>query len=76
VRPFHLYSMRQAIEEGFILDVLRNYTTYQRFIKLTKAIEDDPKLESRQARRAVARFVAEHAGDEAEESPRPGEPAP
>ena len=43
-KPFHLYSMRQAIEEGFILDVLQNYTTYELYFKLTKAIEEDPNL--------------------------------
>ncbi|MBN2374717.1 type I restriction endonuclease subunit R, partial [bacterium] len=59
-RPFHLYSMRQAIEEGFILDVLRNYTTYKTFFRLTKAIEDDPKLDQKKAKRAIARFVSLH----------------
>ena len=48
-RPFHLYSMRQAIEEGFILDVLRNYTTYKTYYKLTKAIEDDPEVDRTKA---------------------------
>jgi type I restriction enzyme, R subunit len=43
-RPFHLYSMRQAIEEGFILDVLAHYTTYKTYFKLSKAIEDDPLI--------------------------------
>ena len=59
-RPFHVYSMRQAIEEGFIMDVLAHYTTYDRFFKLTKAIEDDPQFESRKAQRAIARFVDFH----------------
>lgn len=58
--PFHLYSMRQAIEEGFILDVLANYTTYKTFWKIEKAIADDPQYESAKARRAVARFVTLH----------------
>ncbi|HRB03606.1 MAG TPA: type I restriction endonuclease [Ilumatobacteraceae bacterium] len=58
--PFHLYSMRQAIEEGFILDVLSNYTTYQTFWRIEKAIADDPAYESVQARRAIARFVSLH----------------
>ena len=43
-QPFHLYSMRQAIEEGFILDVLQNYITYSLYFKLSKAIEDDPEI--------------------------------
>ena len=46
--PFHLYSMRQAIEEGFILDVLANYTTYQTYWRIEKAIADDPELRARQ----------------------------
>ena len=59
-RPFHLYSMRQAIQEGFILDVLKCYTTYRTFFKLTKAIEDDPKVDKKKAKRAIARFVSLH----------------
>ena len=58
--PFHLYSMRQAIEERFILDVLRGYTTYKRFFKLAKAIADDPELDKRKASSALARFVNLH----------------
>ena len=58
--PFHVYSMRQAIEEGFILDVLKNYTTYKRYFGLLKSIEDDPKLDKRKAARALARFVSFH----------------
>jgi type I restriction enzyme R subunit len=58
--PFHLYSMRQAIEEGFILDVLQGYTTYERFFQLAKAIEDDPQLDKKRAAAALARFVNLH----------------
>jgi type I restriction enzyme R subunit len=58
--PFHLYSMRQAIEEGFIMDVLANYTTYQTFWKIEKATEEDPEYDARKARRAIARFVSLH----------------
>jgi type I restriction enzyme R subunit len=58
--PFHLYSMRQAIEEGFIMDVLANYTTYQTFWRIEKATEDDPEYDTRKARRAIARFVSLH----------------
>ncbi len=58
--PFHLYSMRQAIEEGFILDVLTNYTTYATFYKLLKAAEDDPKLPKKKAARALAKFMSLH----------------
>ena len=58
--PFHLYSMRQAIEEGFILDVLQNYTTYKTYFKLVKAVEDDPDLPKKKAARALARFLVLH----------------
>ena len=58
--PFHLYSMRQAIEEGFILNVLQNYTTYQLFFKLSKAIEEDPEINKNKAARAIGRFVSLH----------------
>ncbi len=57
---FHLYSMRQAIEEKFILDVLKNYMTYKAYYKLEKAIEDDPELNTRQGKRKVARFASLH----------------
>ncbi|TVQ06678.1 MAG: type I restriction endonuclease subunit R [Balneolaceae bacterium] len=59
-QPYHLYSMRQAIEEGFILDVLQNYVTYDLYFRLTKAIEDDPKLNKRKAASAIGRFVSLH----------------
>ncbi|MGA2641359.1 MAG: type I restriction endonuclease, partial [Spirochaetia bacterium] len=58
--PFHLYSMRQAIEEGFILDVLEHYTTYKTYYRIVKSIEDDPKLDKRKAAAALARFVSLH----------------
>jgi type I restriction enzyme R subunit len=57
---FHLYSMRQAIEEGFILDVLTNYTTYATYYKLLKAAEDDPNLPKKKATRALAKFMSLH----------------
>ncbi|KXK39158.1 MAG: type III restriction protein res subunit [Bacteroidetes bacterium OLB9] len=59
-QPFHLYSMRQAIEEGFILDVLKNYTTYELYFKLTKAIEEDPNLNKKKAAKAIGKFVSLH----------------
>lgn len=59
-QPFHLYSMRQAIEEGFILDVLNNYSTYQTFFKLSKKIEDDPNVNKKKAARSIARFLTLH----------------
>jgi len=58
--PVHRYTMRQAIEEGFILDVLRNYTTYATYYRLLKACEDDPKVERKKAARALARFMRLH----------------
>ena len=58
--PFHLYSMRQAIEEKFILDVLKNYTTYKTFYRLVKAIPDDPEVDKRRAAKALARFMSLH----------------
>jgi type I restriction enzyme R subunit len=59
-RPFHLYSMRQAIEEGFILDVLKNYTTYSLYFRLSKQIEEDPELNKKKAAIAIGRFVSLH----------------
>jgi type I restriction enzyme R subunit len=58
--PFHLYSMRQAIEEHFILDVLKNYTTYKTYYRLVKSIKDDPKVEKKKAAKALARFMSLH----------------
>jgi type I restriction enzyme R subunit len=59
-KPFHLYSMKQAIEEGFILDVLKNYTTYKEYFRFSKSIEEDPELIKRKAVRAIARFASLH----------------
>jgi type I restriction enzyme R subunit len=59
-QPFHVYSMRQAIEERFILDVLKHYTTYKTYFRLIKSIEDDPKMDKKKAARALARFVSFH----------------
>lgn len=58
--PFHLYSMRQAIEENFILDVLQNYMTYKAYYRLEKAVSEDPKLRGRHAQRRVARYASLH----------------
>jgi type I restriction enzyme R subunit len=58
--PFHLYPMRQAIEEGFICDVLAGYITYNRYYHLEKAILDDPSYDTDKARSALARFVTLH----------------
>ena len=58
--PVHRYTMRQAIEEGFILDVLRHYTTYATYFRLLKACPDDPNVEQKKAARALARFLRLH----------------
>ena len=57
---FHIYSMKQAIEEGFILDVLKNYTTYKTFYQINKEIEEDPTMKTASAKRQIARFVELH----------------
>lgn len=57
---FHLYSMRQAIEEEFILDVVKNYTTYKTYYRLVKAVEDDPSLPKKKAARALGEFMSLH----------------
>jgi type I restriction enzyme, R subunit len=56
----HRYTMRQAIEEGFILDVLKYYTTYATYFRLLKASEHDPNVERKMAARALARFLKLH----------------
>ena len=57
---FHLYSMRQAIEEKFILDVLQHYTTYDTYYRLVKSIEDDPNLPKKKATRSLGKFMSLH----------------
>lgn len=57
---FDLYSMKQAIEEGFILDVLQNYVTYKTYYRINKAIEDDPELETIAAKRKIAKYIELH----------------
>ena len=59
-QPFHKYTMRQAIEEGFILDVLQNYTTYAVYYRLLQKAEEDPEVERKKAARALARFMKLH----------------
>ena len=58
--PFHIYTMKQAIEEGFILDVLKNYIDYQTYFNLVKTIKTDPKFEDKKAKRVLRKFVEEH----------------
>lgn len=57
---FHCYSMKQAIEEGFILDVLQRYTTYQTYYKLVKSSEDDPTMPKKKASKKLGKFIALH----------------
>lgn len=59
-RPFHVYSMRQAIEEGFILDVLQNYTTYQTYFQIGKTAADDPEYSTKQANKALGKYLSLH----------------
>ncbi|MFM6204126.1 type I restriction endonuclease subunit R, partial [Planktothrix sp.] len=58
--PFHNYSMKQAIEEEFILDVLQNYTTYNSYYKLQKKIEDDPQFDTKRAKKKLKKYVEGH----------------
>ncbi|MDR3349828.1 MAG: DEAD/DEAH box helicase family protein [Acidaminococcales bacterium] len=56
-KPFHNYSMKQAIQEGFILDVLRSFTPIQSYYKLTKTISEDPKFDKKKAQKKLRKFV-------------------
>ena len=60
-QPAHRYTMRQAIEEEFILDVLKHYTTYVTYFRLLKACEEDPNVEHKKAALALARFMKLHS---------------
>ena len=57
---FHTYSMKQAIEEGFILDVLKNYTTYKTYFQLVKKVEDDPEMPKKKAAKKLSKFLVLH----------------
>ena len=56
-KPFHLYSMKQAIEEGFILDVLANYTTYKSYYEIEKSVQDNPEFDTAKAQKKLKAFV-------------------
>lgn len=58
--PFHVYPMRQAIEEGFILDVLQNYTTYDTYYNIVKQTEQDPQLPEQKTKKAIKEYLEEH----------------
>src|SRR5690606_2775774 len=59
-RAFHLYSMKQAIEERFIEDVLKSYTTYNSFYSLFKKVEDDPQFDKQKAHKKLKQYVESH----------------
>jgi len=59
-RPFHSYTMKQAIQEGFILDVLQNYTPVESYYRLMKKIEDDPEYDTKKAQKKLRRYVESH----------------
>lgn len=58
--PFHSYTMKQAIQEGFILDVLKHYTPIESYYKLAKTVEDDPEFDTKKARKKLRRYVEGH----------------
>jgi type I restriction enzyme R subunit len=59
-RPFHSYTMKQAIQEGFILDVLKHYTPVESYYKLVKKVEGDPEFDTKKARKKLRRYVESH----------------
>jgi type I restriction enzyme R subunit len=59
-RPFHSYTMKQAIQEGFILDVLENYTPVNSWYRLAKTVEDDPEFDTKKAGKKLRRYVESH----------------
>ncbi len=59
-RPFHSYTMKQAIQEGFILDVLKHYTPVGSYYKLAKKVEDDPEFDTKRAKKKLRRYVESH----------------
>ena len=58
--PFHVYTMKQAIQEGFIMDVLASYTPVSRYFNIVKSIEDDPEFDSRRAQKKLRRYAENH----------------
>ena len=59
-RPFHAYTMKQAIQEGFILDVLQNYTPVDSYYRLIKSVENDPEFDTKRAKKKLRRYVESH----------------
>src|SRR5258708_12994439 len=60
-RPFHSYTMKQAIQEGFILDVLKSYTPVASYYRLVKTVEGDPEFDTKRARKKLRRYVEGHS---------------
>jgi type I restriction enzyme R subunit len=60
-RPFHSYTMKQAIDEGFILDVLKSYTPVNSYYKLVKMVESDPEFDTKRAKKTLRRYVESHS---------------
>jgi type I restriction enzyme R subunit len=58
--PFHSYTMKQAVQEGFILDVLKRYTPVDSFYRLMKTVEDDPRFDAKRAQKKLRRYVESH----------------
>ena len=59
-KPFHSYTMKQAIQEGFILDVLKSYTPVDSYYKLVKTVESDPEFDTKRAQKKLRRYVESH----------------
>ena len=66
--PYHIYSMKQAIEEGFILDVLKNYVTYKNYYKIIKTIADDPQIETSSGVKAIKKYESLHPHNSAQKT--------
>jgi len=59
-RPFHSYTMKQAIQEGFILDVLKHYTPVESYYRLVKKVEGDPEFDTKRAQKKLRKYVESH----------------
>lgn len=74
--PFHEYTMKQAIEEGFIMDVLKNYTTYASFYKVIKTVNGDPEFDQKEAQKKIRAYVGKPSRDDKAESSNHCQPFP
>ena len=75
-RPFHSYTMKQAIDEGFILDVLKCYTPVDSYYKLVKTIESDPEFDTKRAKKKLRRYRREPRPRDPRQSRNHGRPLP